>query len=347
MTADAKGVEVPPLRATLVIIVKAGIGNEDTRLDEQANELIRFREEIARLRRGPAQLASFAELAETLIKRGDFDGTRVALAEGRKAALREQLSHYEADFLAQGARVDHPQLAYRSAAAKYAEAARLMATFDPLDQWKYTLAQADELYRQGDEFGDNRALAEAIALYRDCLLLVPRLPRPLDWAKTQDSLGNALLMFGVREASDLNLEEAVKAYRAALQERTRTRVPLDWATTQNNLGIALSTQGERESGTERLEEAVTTFEEALKVRTRELAPLQWATTQMNLGTTLQALGERESGTARLEKAIAAFRAALKEMSRARMPLQWATVQVNLGTALRVLGERENGPKTVW
>ena len=86
---------------------------------------------------------------------------------------------------------------------------------------------------------------------------------PLDWATTQNNLGNALLRLGERESGTARLEEAVAAYRAALQEYARERVPLDWATTQNNLGNALWRLGERESGTARLEEAVAAYRAAL------------------------------------------------------------------------------------
>jgi hypothetical protein len=72
---------------------------------------------------------------------------------------------------------------------------------------------------------------------------------PLDWARTQNNLGNALARLGERESGTARLEEAVTAFRAALAERTRERVPLDWAMTQSNLGNALQTLGARESGT--------------------------------------------------------------------------------------------------
>ena len=97
---------------------------------------------------------------------------------------------------------------------------------------------------------------EAVTAYRAALEERTRERVPLDWATTQNNLGNALARLGERESGTARLEEAVKAYRAALEERTRERVPLDWATTQNNLGAALQTIGERESGTARLEEAV-------------------------------------------------------------------------------------------
>ena len=76
---------------------------------------------------------------------------------------------------------------------------------------------------------------------------------PLNWATTQNNLGNALWTLGERESGTERLEQAVSAYVEALKERTRERVPLDWAMTQNNLGNALRTLGERESGTERLD----------------------------------------------------------------------------------------------
>ncbi len=79
---------------------------------------------------------------------------------------------------------------------------------------------------------------------------------PLDWAMTQNNLGNALATLGERESGTARLEEAVRPIGLALEERTRQRVPLQWATTQNNLGDALATLGERESSTTRLEEAV-------------------------------------------------------------------------------------------
>ena len=118
---------------------------------------------------------------------------------------------------------------------------------------------------------------------------------PLQWATTQNNLGNALRTLGERESGTARLEEAVAAYRAALEERTRDRVPLDWAMTQNNLGTALPALGERESGTARLEEAVAAYRAALEETTRERVPLQWATTQNNLGLALRTLGERRAG----------------------------------------------------
>ena len=44
---------------------------------------------------------------------------------------------------------------------------------------------------------------------------------PLQWAATQNNLGNAVQTLGERESGTAHLEEAVSAYREALTERTR------------------------------------------------------------------------------------------------------------------------------
>lgn len=104
-----------------------------------------------------------------------------------------------------------------------------------------------------------------VALDQGLLTVLPLASRdrmPLDWARTQNSLGNALRTLGERESGTARLEEAVQALRAALQEQTRERDPLRWATTQKNLGNALWALGARESGPVRLEEAVQAYRAA-------------------------------------------------------------------------------------
>jgi len=198
----------------------------------------------------------------------------------------------------------------------------------------------------GEQSGQARPLERAVAAYRQVIQVWTREHAPLQWAMTQNNLGNALQTLGARESGTETLQEAVAAYREALKEYTRERVPLDWATTQNNLGAALRTLGERESGTEKLQEAVGAYREALKEYTRERVPLKWATTQNNLGNALRTLGARENGTEKLQEAVAAYREALKEYTRERVPLDWAATQNNLGAALQTLGARENGTETL-
>lgn len=121
---------------------------------------------------------------------------------------------------------------------------------------------------------------------------------PLEWATTQNNLGNALTALGERESGTERLEEAVGTYRAALEELTRDRVPLRWSGRQDNLGYALTALGERESGTERLEEAVEAYRTALEERTRDRVAIDWAMTQSNQGCALTA--SREIGQDRID-----------------------------------------------
>jgi hypothetical protein len=278
--------------------------------------------------------------AQDRINRLDFAGAAKVL--DTELARSEAQARGRSALLAERGRVARLSLRYRDSARFYAQARGAVDGIDDRATLEYALAQASALYAQGDEFGDNPALRDAIAAYGVALGLAPRDLVPQDWATTQNNLGNALWKLGQRERGTARLEEAVTAYRAALEERTRDRVPQDWAVTQNNLGAALKTLGERESGTARLEEAVTAYRAALEGRTRDRVPLAWAMTQNNLGNALQTLGERESGTARLEEAVTAYRAALEERTRDRVPLAWAMTQNNLGNALWTLGGRESG-----
>jgi tetratricopeptide (TPR) repeat protein len=226
---------------------------------------------------------------------------------------------------------------------------RLLTTQDVVDEatrarWNVSLGNA--LFRLGERESGTARLEEAVAAYREALnreaLKELSGEHVLQWAATQNNLGNALQRLGERESGTARLEEAVAVYREALKENTRERAPVAWAATQLNLGNVLSRLGERESGTARLEEAVAAFREALQEFPRTRVPLQWAATQNNLGNALQRLGERESGTARLEEAVRAFREALQELTRERVPLDWAMTQMNLGNVLLRLGERESG-----
>jgi tetratricopeptide (TPR) repeat protein len=215
------------------------------------------------------------------------------------------------------------RLDYESATGHFKEAAEIAPPSHPEVRIRYRTAYANALCDYGTDRGINRALEDGIDVWKSLVVELPRDRVPLEWAMTQNNLGNALWTLGEREAGTTRLEEAVEAYRNALLEYARDRVALQWATIQNNLGNALRTLGEREKGTARLEEAVAAYHNALLEYTRDRVPLQWAITENNLGNALWTLGEREAGTARLEEAVEAYRNALLEYARDRVPLHWA------------------------
>jgi tetratricopeptide (TPR) repeat protein len=256
----------------------------------------------------------------------------------------DRLAVNAADTYARLGDISLTRLRYAEAAKHFANAAALFPTASAHEGKRigYLQKEADALYQQGNEFGDNAALISAIERRKVLLEVMPRERVPLDWAMTETSLGITLRALGERESGTARLEEAVAAFRAALAECTRDRVPLAWAMIQNNLGNALLILGERADGTARLEEAVAAFRAALGEYTRERVPFDWAATQNNLANALGRLGERENGTARFEEAIVAFHEALKETPRERVPLEWAATENNLGNALGRLGERAGG-----
>ncbi len=373
------------LRTTYETQVKTLSGQLSVTQDTLASFFQILREQNVPLEKLPDTLATiaqrFREMQERLAVLNPEDPTTKALIEKARAALdaghydladvllsqaeaAEQAAARQAEQLAHdaqaaadrrwlnaaAARAERGELSltrlnYLEAAKHFQAATEMTPASAPTARGIYRRLWANALSDYGEQSGDNAALAQAIALYRQALIELPRTQQPQEWAQTQNNLGTALRVLGEREAGTARLEAAVAAFRAALEERTRDRVPLDWAQTQNNLGNALQVLGEREAGTARLAEAVAAFRAAraaLEERTRDRVPLDWAMTQNNLGDALRVLGEREAGTARLAEAVATFRAALEERTRDRVPLAWAGTQNNLGNALRVLGEREAG-----
>jgi tetratricopeptide (TPR) repeat protein len=292
------------------------------------------------------KIAALKADAQKAIAEGDLDKAEKLLAdvELQQRQARERIAADEAKTAAQRGDIAMTRLRYGEAAKRYADAAAVLAFGSSGERKRldYLSREAYALYQQGYDFGDNAALLASIDRYRRIIDLQPRARVPLDWARTQNDLCNALMILGERESSTERLEEAIATYREVLKEFTG--MPLDKARTQNNLGLALRKLGERESGFAHLEEAVAAYREALKELPRKLVPLDWAAVQNNLGLALYNLGERESGTDRLKEAIAAYREALEEEPRERLPLDWATTQNNVGLALLSLGERESSTK---
>ena len=255
------------------------VGEQDVPLERLSETLLRVANDYKRLQAQAAALNSDNPLARDLVTQakaaigiGKFgqahqllrQATQAQLAAAQTARqLRERAQAAEdaqmlgaASATAVDAGVALTEAKYLEAAELFGQAAEYVPPAYPDEQGKYLLDQASAFYRQGDERGDNEALGRCIAIFRLLLKTQTRERVPLDWANTQNNLGNALRTLGERESSTARLEQAVDAFRAALTEWTRERAPLDWAMTQNNLGVALKVLGGRETGTARLEQAL-------------------------------------------------------------------------------------------
>ena len=184
---------------------------------------------------------------------GEFNSVLVAVALASIKPATEQVGRYVADLLLEPTEKTRRLLD----APPQSLSAATLATL----QFSYAMAAV----QLGEQMGENIWLTRACDAFKAVLNVWTREHVPLQWAGTQNNLGNALQTLGERGSGAARLEQAVAAYREALKEYTRERVPLDWAMTQNNLGTALQALGERESGTARLEQAVDAFRRALGV----------------------------------------------------------------------------------
>ncbi|MDR2991699.1 MAG: tetratricopeptide repeat protein [Burkholderiaceae bacterium] len=326
-----------------------GVVDENKRLQKRISNL----EDPAQ--RDPALAA--LRRAETAINEGRFDDAERAYAAASKLLWSQTQDGQDAWQVAVNGQADAAILAgeHDRADEIFTAAVNEMdAAENRTERRKLELLEknADQRYQEGLVSGRSAALERAAVIYRQRIL--PNLSEadtPVEWADTQNNLGNVLQTQGERTGGQQGqdqLAQAVEAYRAALRVQTEAKTPSDWADTQNNLGNVLQIQGERTGGQQGLEllaQAVAAYRAALRVQTEAEAPIDWARTQNNLGEVLRIQGERTGGQPGLDlltQAVAANRAALRVFSEAKTPLDWVATQNNLGNVLLTQGERTGG-----
>jgi tetratricopeptide (TPR) repeat protein len=109
------------------------------------------------------------------------------------------------------------QLHYREAAEYFGAAASFVPVGFVEERESLLFRQAEALYRQGDEFGDNQALIDSISIWKRVLQRYPPESTSLNWAAAQNNLGIALFTLGERDGGTAHLDEAAAAFRAALE----------------------------------------------------------------------------------------------------------------------------------
>jgi tetratricopeptide (TPR) repeat protein len=246
----AKGVPYSVLANVLTRLGETALADDpvqiEKKLNEMADEYLALKTQLAALASDDKRVAALREQAAAAVEAADFDGARAKLrqaAEIDRAAVNDLAGRARARSLGaatsleQSARAARLALRYTAAAGDLDEAAQLALPYDRMEAWRHRLAQADALNAQGNEFGENGALEQAIALLRDVRALVPQADHAQEWAATQNNLGNALQVLGERKGDEALLAQAVEAYRDALKERTRDRARLDWAVTKNNRSL--------------------------------------------------------------------------------------------------------------
>lgn len=291
--------------------------------------------------RDPARQALARATAAFEAGRLDEADREFAALEGLRRSESQAARAAWVDAVEARASIAELRLDYDAAEGLRLTAAREERRLSTARQWRLVMGAALARQEQGELMGGRAPLDRAIMLYRDeALPLAPRDERPLDWADTLNSLGNALRELGRQARDTAILSEAVRAYQAALQEYTRERAPHDWAIVQADLASALGTWGGLERGTARLQQAVSAYRAALTVL-REHSRSHWGITQYNLSHTLGTLATREPDRPWLAEAVQALEAALQEVTREQMPREWAMIYNGLGNLLVIHARRTN------
>jgi len=140
------------------------------------------------------------EQARAAIESGDNDSDDRPLGEveERELAAAEAGLAWAAAVRAERGDLALARLDYRTAAAHFSTAAQREP--DPERRLAYLDRQVEALFRPGYEFGDNATLGEVIGRNRDLLAERPRKRVPLQWATTQNNLGNTLRESGELES---------------------------------------------------------------------------------------------------------------------------------------------------
>ena len=253
-TAEAKGVSGAPLREVLKRLGETEVHEAEIpdRLAKAADELLRLRADLERLRNDRPEFAAIRAGASAAIDKGDFDAARAALNEGRERAraLREEASRTEAAFLADEARVDRLQLNYDAACSKFAEAARL----DPDNVWLWI-----EL---GDLWVTRGSLAEAEKAFSAARDAAIRSGNDRDLSVSQDRIGDVQVARG-------DLSGALKSYRngLAIADRLAQADPGN-AGWQRDLSVSYDRVGDVQVAQGDLAGALKSYRDSLAIRDR-------------------------------------------------------------------------------
>jgi tetratricopeptide (TPR) repeat protein len=163
---------------------------------------------------------------------------------------------------------------------------------------------------------------------------------PVEWARTQNDLGNVLAAQAQQFRDEAMYRKAMAAFGLALEVLSKEKTPIDWATTQSNLGTAAQAVGRQQNDPKLLKQAVDAYTSALLVWNREQTPEEWARTMHQLGDTFHAHGLLLKGNTTLQKSVVAYKNALRVFNADDHTLELAATHMNCGAVLHHLAESE-------
>jgi tetratricopeptide (TPR) repeat protein len=164
---------------------------------------------------------------------------------------------------------------------------------------------------------------------------------PLQWAQTQNHLGNVLAAQGQQHRDETLYAKAIAAFESALEVLDQEETPADWAATQYNLATAAQAVGRQESNSKYLKQATDAYTNALLVWTQDQTPDEWAHAMHQLGNTFHIHGLLLKGNRTLQKSVVAYKNALKVFNADDHALALAATHSNRGAVLHHLAESED------
>jgi hypothetical protein len=198
-------------------------------------------------------------------------------------------------------------------------------------------------------------LAEPIAAFRASLQVFTREQDPVNWARTQSVLGDALTGSAVQTNGDANgalVEQDAAVRRAVLEVFTKQQYPDDWAGATSSLGLDLIGLAFYKPGNESARE----FEEGSKdledVREYELKQKNlnvWLSTTDTLCNAYEVYSVRvssEQAAKLLDRTVEMCRSVFEVLTKSENPQGWAEAKVNLGMALATAAQHIGGDKGI-
>jgi tetratricopeptide (TPR) repeat protein len=223
------------------VIGTAGVAAEaiSARLVEIAERYKALLAEVAPEPGDDAETARLKRELQVALKRTDLARADALLAEILAVQDRElaRRALEAAATCATRGEVAMTRLRYREAASHFGAAANRVPMEHEDERGDFLQRQADALYLQGKEFGDNGALRSADNVSAALLALWPRERVPLNWAVTQINLSIALRVLGEHGDAEA-LRQAVECCEAAREEFLRRTAPAYVAVVEQNLARA-------------------------------------------------------------------------------------------------------------
>jgi tetratricopeptide (TPR) repeat protein len=142
-----------------------------------------------------------------------------------------------------------------------------------------------------------------ISSYIEALRFYTAETAPLNYAMTQNNLGEAYRALAAHQDPAGHLGRAVQAYNEALRFYTPETTPLDYAMTQNNLGEAYRNlaahQDNKEQTCDLVQKAISSYLESMRFYKNVETPILWERVSRNLKEAQETAAELECSTSPL------------------------------------------------